>query len=59
MTNKREPEASPAVTAEGDNSAVGRQAAKFDGYDSFDSLYVVSKLTLNVDCTNAGLPEAR
>jgi hypothetical protein len=47
---KRESEA-PSVSAEGDRSAAGaaeRQgAARFDGYDSFDSLYVVSKLTLN------------
>jgi hypothetical protein len=50
MTSKRESEAQSA-SAEGEKSAATaaerKGAAKFDGYDSFDSLYVVSKLTLN------------
>lgn len=50
MTSKRESEASPAPP-EAEKSAGGaarrKASARFDGYDSFDSLYVVSKLTLN------------
>jgi hypothetical protein len=47
MTKKREPEAHPAApNGEAPGAHPGREAARFDGYDSFDSLYVVSTLTL-------------
>jgi hypothetical protein len=50
MTNQRESDA-PATSPEVEKAAEGatkrQPSARFDGYDSFDSLYVVSRLTLN------------